>query len=529
MTEMLLGELQARFRETTRVRLEEMARSVQQLESDPANEEAIARLARAFHALAGLGGTYGFARVSELGEEAESAILPLLRSRGTVPFATLRRWREILDAVSTEIAQDNAEILEEPYVVFDVMLVENSETLAEPLLRALEQENVTVRRCTTYESAMAELDFRTPHAAIVNLHLPDGNGLDVLERLRASDGGASAGAFVISDGGDFNDKVRAIRAGAHAFFAAPIDVPSLVRRVVALRERRRRAPARVLAVEDDPTQTLILRNVLGKAGYEVAVCRDPSEFEALLADFRPDLLLMDIHLDDDGGADVSGYDLVRLLRQNEAFAHLPVIFVSGDQERGALLESAMSGGDTLVSKPVDWALLLSQISTRLERASAAREVAERDALSGVLTRGAFSARVRERVAMQSDDARNVVAILDLDHFKSINDTHGHPAGDRVLTAVGTCLRRGVRQHDLVGRYGGEEFVLLLNELDLDDAARLVERLLAEFSASEPLPGVRVTFSAGVALFDESLESTIRRADAALYEAKRTGRARVVRG
>jgi diguanylate cyclase (GGDEF)-like protein len=405
------------------------------------------------------------------------------------------------------------------------LLVEPDAELVNALARALEQEGVTVRRCATHEAALAELDFHAPDVLIVNLQLPDGSGIDVLERLRKLERGDAAGSIAINDAGDFNAKVRAIRSGANAFFAKPLDLPSLVRRVIAFRARRRRAPARVLAVEDDPTQSLILRSVLGKAGYEIAVCSDPAQFENLLASFLPDLLLMDIHLDR-GVGDISGFDLVRLLRQNDQFAHLPVIFVSGDRERDALMESAMSGGDTLVSKPVDWGVLLSQIASRLERASAVREVTDRDGLSGVLTRAAFHARVRERLSLQAEDARSIVVIIDLDHFKSVNDTHGHLAGDRVLASIGSCLRRGVRQADLVGRYGGEEFVLLLEEIALDDAVRLVERLLEDFSQIDQ-GGWRVTFSAGVATFDQSLEETLRRADAALYEAKRAGRARVV--
>jgi diguanylate cyclase (GGDEF)-like protein len=113
-------------------------------------------------------------------------------------------------------------------------------------------------------------------------------------------------------------------------------------------------------------------------------------------------------------------------------------------------------------------------------------------------------------------------LLDLDHFKRINDTHGHVAGDRVLAATGALLRRHLRQNDVVSRFGGEEFALLLEDVPIVDAVVLCERLLAEMSSS-----VNVTFSAGVAPLSGSFEESFRRADAALYEAKRLGRARVV--
>lgn len=104
MTDPLQQELQARFRETTRVRLQDMATQLETLERDPAHLSALQALSRAFHALAGMGGTYGFARVSELGDEAEASILPLMRQRASVPPALVQRWREILDEVTAEIA-----------------------------------------------------------------------------------------------------------------------------------------------------------------------------------------------------------------------------------------------------------------------------------------------------------------------------------------------------------------------------------------------------------------------------------------
>jgi diguanylate cyclase (GGDEF)-like protein len=241
-----------------------------------------------------------------------------------------------------------------------------------------------------------------------------------------------------------------------------------------------------------------------------------SEFEQTLLTFEPDLLLMDVHL----GHDVSGYDLVRYIRQSDRFSTLPVIIVTSNGERRAMLDGTSAGADMLIAKPIDWDLLLSQIAARLERATIVRELTDRDPLTGVLTRGAFDARVRQRV--QSGRGA-VLALLDLDHFKVINDTHGHVAGDRVLASLGTLLRRRLRQNDIVGRYGGEEFALLLASVQLADAVRLCERLLHEFAQAQE----GLTFSAGLAEMHESFDAAFRRADAALYEAKRNGRARVV--
>ncbi|HEX8409453.1 MAG TPA: diguanylate cyclase, partial [Thermoanaerobaculia bacterium] len=309
------------------------------------------------------------------------------------------------------------------------------------------------------------------------------------------------------------EKVRAIRSGADAFLPKPLDVAAVVRRVTALRERKEQPARRILAVEDDPTTGALLRGILGAAGYEVEICREVSEFEQALFAFEPDLVLMDVQLSDE----VSGHDLVRYIRQNERFSTLPVIIVTSDSERRALLEGTSAGADMLITKPVDWDLLLSQIAARLARASVVRELTDRDPLTGILTRGAFDARVRQRV-MTGRPA--VLALLDLDHFKTVNDTQGHAAGDRVLAVFGALLRRRLRQSDVVARYGGEEFALLVEDAGVEEALELCERLLADFTAAEGL-----TFSAGLSAMDDSFEEAFRRADAALYEAKREGRAR----
>ncbi len=471
MSDPFLWELRGRFRETTRIRLDEMASLLAALERDPRDAESLRNLARHFHGLAGMGGTYGFPRVSELGDEAEGALLPLVK-RGASPGAPLvARWKEMIAEIADELRGDGVppSVAPAPGRPFNVHIIDFDASIAE----ALGREAITC-------------DPEVPADATV----------------------------VIGEDG-FAERVRAIRSGADVFVAKPVDVGAVVRRVSALRERKEHPPRRILAVEDDPTTAMLIRGVLTAAGYEVEVCVAPTEFETTLLAFEPDLVLMDVQLD----SEVSGHDLVRYVRRSERFATLPVIIVTSDGERRAVLDGASAGADMLVTKPVDWDVLLSHIAARLERATVWRELTERDPLTGVLTRGAFDTRARRRA---ENGGSAVLVLLDLDHFKGINDTRGHVGGDRVLAATGALLRRHLRQTDVVARYGGEEFALLLEEVSLDDAVALCERALADLSST-----IDVTFSAGVARLDGSFEEAFRRADFALYEAKRSGRARVM--
>jgi diguanylate cyclase (GGDEF)-like protein len=510
MSDSLLADLRGRFRETARTRLGDMTSLLARLERDRSDTAALQQLAKHFHALAGMGGTYGYPRVTELGDEAEAVMLPLVKRGGTPDAATVSRWRELTQAIDAELEWSGGLQpavspggLKPAAPSFEVLLVTSDAELAARVSEALEREEMRVRVCAPGE-VVAQLDARLPDAAVI----------DTLQVLEVFHDRAGVEVIAIVDGA-FEEKVRAIRSGAEAFVAKPLDLNLLVRRVTALRDRKERPAPRILAVEDDAVTTALLRGILSAAGYDVEVCRDPREFERTLVAFQPDLLLMDVQL----SHDVTGHDLVRYVRQSERFSTLPVIIVTSDSERRAILEGTSAGADMLVTKPVDWDLLLSQIAARLERATVVRDLSDRDPLTGVLTRGAFDARMRQR----GHDGKAVLALIDLDHFKTINDTFGHAAGDRVLASLGTLLRRRLRHNDVVARYGGEEFALLLESSATRDAEELCARLLAEFTEVEH----GVTFSAGLAALQESFEETFRRADAALYEAKRAGRARIV--
>jgi diguanylate cyclase (GGDEF)-like protein len=327
----------------------------------------------------------------------------------------------------------------------------------------------------------------------------------------------------------FADRVEALHAGADVAVDRPLDEQGFARRVTALLERGRAEPSRVLSVEDDPDQGEFVRSVLESGGYVVKVCRDPGRFEADVIAFRPDLVLLDVNL-----PGVSGYDLARFLRQNEAHAALPVVFLTGEGRDDARIRSVRAGGDDHLVKPVAPGLLLSTVTARLERARTLRALLSRDGLTGLSNHTAFLEGLR--TAWKRNDrspGRGLALVsLDLDSFKSVNDRYGHPTGDRVLASLGALLRRRLRGTDLVGRLGGEEFGIVLEDLRGGEAVTLLNRLLDEFSKIEFAAddgAFRVTFSAGISCLATgmSLEAWRSSADEALYAAKRAGRSRVV--
>ncbi len=336
--------------------------------------------------------------------------------------------------------------------------------------------------------------------------------------------------MIASSGAGWLDRVEAIHCGADGYFGKPLDARALSRRLHALLTQSAQRPARILSVEDDQDQAEFVRNILESARYDVRFCADPQDLEAELSRFQPDLVLMDVFL-----PGISGYDLARLIRQDERYAALPIVFLTSEGDVDARIASVASGGDDYLTKPVNPALLLSAVAARVERARFLQHLLARDGLTRLLLRSAFLERTEELMARAVRRRTGDVALvmIDLDRFKTVNDTYGHLVGDQLLVGFAALLRRRLRQSDIIGRFGGEEFSVVLDGLDRDDAVRLMERILEEFAATDHDVGdgrtFRSSFSAGIAMLRSDcadVASWIRQADEALYAAKNAGRHRV---
>jgi len=316
--------------------------------------------------------------------------------------------------------------------------------------------------------------------------------------------------------------LRSLIEMMRATASEPVDEPAPVV------QNTKEDEGRVLCVEDDRDQARYISTILEGAGYEVRAVTDPQDFDFTLAVFHPQLILMDIVL-----PGVSGVDLARALRRDPAYATVPIVFLTNRRRVESRIEAAVAGGDDYLTKPVNPQLLRSIVAARLRGSRAVQGLIDHDGLTGVLTHAAFMRRAEMELSRaRRNGAEIALVMLDLDYFKAINDTHGHLAGDQVLAAFATFITTAIRAADDVGRYGGEEFALLLRDIDVDGVQRLITRLLDDFSGFT-FRGARgatfnVTFSAGVAMLDPKwdLREWKQRADDALYHAKHNGRARV---
>ena len=534
MTGFSMARLIEVFARESHERIVESAQFLDALARDAGDARALEELMRRFHGFAGIGGFEGFELINSAGARAESECRKLMKAGEAPAEQLIRRWRTMITFIENEVNEIQRawrnvivmpiyEIEEEEETrpvrrVYDVLLVEDDADVHSLLGPRLVAEGFNVRSVYTREDAMSAMSM-PPHALIVDVGLPDGSGYDVVTALRSIPERENAPVFIISARESFRDKVEGIRSGADAYFRKPLDCEALIRRLRSLVESRDDSVARILSVEDDPAQSAYLHAILEGAGYEVRSCADPKHFESELTHFNPHLIVMDILI-----PGVSGYELARFARQLDEHQTTPILFLTSEREAHTRIESMRSGGDEHIEKPVSANLLLAAVEARLQRSRQIRHFLDRDSLTGLYNRAAFTRRVQAWLRSSTGSDSAALVMIDVDRFKAINDQHGHAYGDQVLSRLGSFLRNNVRVSDVVSRYGGEEFAMLVDDVSESEAVRLVDRLREEFASMQ-----QATFSAGIALISHrsSFADDMRVADAALYRAKASGRNCVV--
>ncbi len=294
------------------------------------------------------------------------------------------------------------------------------------------------------------------------------------------------------------------------------------------------APNRVLVVDDDPAILQLVQRILSKAGFDVTTCLHPAEALSLIEQQCPDYVITDWVM-----PEMDGPTLCRKVRTADLPHYVYILFLTGKSSGQDIIEGLESGADDFVIKPIRPGELLARLKAGARVLSMERQLQDliqTDPLTGTMTRRAFERQAeREMVRARRYNLDLACVMVDVDFFKKINDTYGHPVGDQVLTAVGELLLRSTRRSDLVARYGGEEFCVLLPETDEENAAYWADRTRQAlkqliFHAGEKNKTFHISASFGVScrLADTGHHTTlIDMADQALLVAKQSGRDRVV--
>jgi len=405
--------------------------------------------------------------------------------------------------------------------------------------------------------------FKTkPDIILLDIMMPGLNGYQITSKLKEDPDLKIIPVVLLTALEDTEAKVKGLNAGADDFLSKPINQLELLARIRSLIKLKRlqeelmqvnrvsQPPAEVrtdiqeisqiciLLVEDDKMAAAYTRFNLEQAGYKVYIAKDGAEARTFLTKEHPALILLDIML-----PDINGLDLLAEIKKNKKMEHIPVIIVSAIGDLEVRIRGIETGADDYLVKPVNHLEMLARVKANLRKnqlshklksdLDAAVTQAITDALTRLYNRNYLNISMeREILAAKRYGKGFSLLMIDIDHFKDINDTFGHLTGDSVLQEIGILLKETVRAVDIVVRYGGEEFVVLLQETGINGAIAAAEhaREAVEKHKFAKLKDTVITVSIGVTEFwptDSGMEMIIARADHAMYQAKQAGRNRVV--
>lgn len=285
--------------------------------------------------------------------------------------------------------------------------------------------------------------------------------------------------------------------------------------------------SRILVVDDDVTTLELVKRHLTRAGYSIKTAKDGKSALEEVFSFSPDMVILDIML-----PDIAGTDLLKIIRKRPGGNILPIMFLTAKDGLEDRIEGLSIGGDDYITKPFYPEELVARVGALVARTMILKELAVKDGLTGVYNHRYFYEKLLEEITRWKRYGRKfTLVIIDLDHFKNINDRYGHVVGDHVLRQTANFLLNQLRTVDLVARYGGEEFAIILAETDAKLAYKILKRVydkVGEWAIELPENenNIKITFSAGVATcpddgIDEKL--LVSHADEALYAAKEGGR------
>lgn len=497
---------------------------------------------RRIHTLKGASASFGLKKLSHAADRLEEIIKNAMIGR-----TDRKQWKEKVEESLAEIAREISAIPEdvpECIASFDLpRQVKSKDRDLDRLIYLCEDDPVQCKnmasqiKCFGFKvEAFEELErFRDavlkspPDAIVMDMihHDRVTGGADVMKQI--TDGmDRKIPVIFVSAKSDLEARIAAVRTGSSAYLVKPVNPLALCSMLQDLTSTETPEPYRIMIVEDDPYVSEMYSSILQDAGMETRSLNDPMQSLAVLSEFKPDLILMDMHMPGCNGMELAG-----AIRQMEAYLSIPIVFLSGETDVNLHFDARRMGGDEFLIKPIRPDHLISAVSVRAERMKILRSHMVKDSLTGLYNHST----IKEHLAMQIERAKrnmeNVCfAMIDLDHFKSVNDTYGHPVGDLVLVALSRLLRQRLRKTDIIGRYGGEEFAVILPGCSLEEAIPLLDQLRESFASICFTVGQKTftsTFSCGVACLCTApgVEEMCNAADEALYSAKYAGRNRII--
>ncbi|MGD9252878.1 MAG: diguanylate cyclase [Holophagae bacterium] len=536
-----LQRLRSNFADKLPLRLEEMTAQWLDLFVGPWSEEEARGLHRKLHGLIGTAGSLGFPAVARTTRKLEQRLLSILDTKAPPTDHENRAVLNGFERIGAAAIEDEgrelhtkldvetppeARIFEERNLI---VVVETEGPFAHELAYQLGYFGFDLQMYRRIDELVASSVARKPAAVIMDLsaQAEEPPAVEVASVIRTGFGDQVPLIFV-SNRSDMEARLDAVRAGCSAFFVKPVNYANVLATLDRL-TRMEPEPYRILIIDDEKESAEYHSVQLEAAGMKTIILTDPLLVISHLVEFQPDVVLLDLYM-----PECSGLELAAVIRQEEAFVGVPIVFLSVEQDRMKQIAALGEGGDDFFTKPVPPEQLVRAITARAHRGRTLRMFMERDGLTGLYSHSRFIEQLEVAVSRSGrSKAKLAVAMIDIDGFKEVNDTHGHLVGDQVLKALAYLLRQRLRISDVLGRFGGDEYIVVLGDTDGAAAVGKMNDIRRNFAAVEHDTGegcFSVTLSCGVAEFPAHLtgHELIAAADEALYQAKRAGRNRVVK-
>ncbi|MGE3624064.1 MAG: PleD family two-component system response regulator [Bdellovibrionales bacterium] len=450
-----------------------------------------------------------------------------------------------------------------------ILVVDDNPLNVKLLAAKLAHDYYVVSTASDGLEALEKIALEKPDIILLDVMMPNLDGFETCRRIKSTPGMAHIPVIMITALSDVADRVKGLEAGADDFLTKPINdlalmarVRSLLRLKMIMDEWRLRETtvssfirdnayddpnigisggSAVLLEDSSPDRDLILKT-LTRLAVRVTFAATVADAVAAAQNGDCDMVFASLDLKNEDGLQICPQ-----LRTREATRQLPILLLTSESEIARASKGLDLGANDYLLRPLDPNELLARARTQLRQkrhSQRMRDNYERslslalvDPLTGAFNRRYLEAHIPKLAARCRAVSKPLsVLMVDIDHFKKVNDAHGHAAGDHVLKEVVNRITLGLRPSDLVTRLGGEEFAIIMPETDIGSALNIAERLRKRVAntpveGADGAPPIPVTVSIGIAVAEpdanEELQALFRRADQALYEAKNTGRNRIV--
>ncbi len=506
-----------------------------------ASPDQIEGLRQSARSLAGSSARFGFLALADVARQLEGQLGHRLRESGPPRVEEQQEIHNLLASMRIAALKADQEVREE---LEGVVVTESAEQKIRKLVYlSLQDPQVAsdlsfqlgcfgylARTVTSASQLGRSLHNAAPAAVVLEDDPPDlfHQQIELIaahRREREED--VPTSLIIVSAASDLEARLRGIRSGADAYLLKPIDSRELVEKLEVLTEHQSADPYRILVVEDDYETALQSALVLQSGGMITAMVSKPDQVMAQLVEFQPDLILTALYM-----KDCRGDELATLIRQEGAYVHTPIVFQSEETDLVKQLAAIRAGGDDFITLPITADQLISSIRYHAQRARMRRYLTTRDSLTGLLNHTKIMEALEAEVSRaRREESQFAFALFDIDQLSAVNESSGHLNGDSVIKSLSRLLQQRLRRSDTIGRYGGDEFAVVLPNTTATSGMKVLDEvrsLFGEIRQQARGTSFFANVSCGIASFPMFQNATaLHNATVrALAEAKRQGGNRV---